>query len=37
MLLALTWDMHYRKTDGHWLISRQRLDWQFLTPTTPDG
>ena len=32
MFLALTWDMHYRKTDGRWLISRQQLDWQFLTP-----
>ena len=32
MFLALTWDMHYRKTGGRWLISGQRLDWQFLTP-----
>jgi hypothetical protein len=24
--------MHYRKTGGRWLISGQRLDWQFLTP-----
>ena len=32
MFLALTWDMHYRKTGGHWRISNQRLDWQFLTP-----
>ena len=32
MFLALTWDMHYRKLDGRWLINAQRLDWQFLTP-----
>ena len=32
MFLALTWDMRYRKTAGRWLISQQRLDWQFLTP-----
>ncbi len=32
MFLALTWDMRYRKISGRWLISGQRLDWQFLTP-----
>jgi hypothetical protein len=32
MFLALTWHMHYRKQEGRWLISVQRLDWQFLTP-----
>jgi hypothetical protein len=32
MFLALTWDMHYRKLDGRWLVNAQRLDWQFLTP-----
>ena len=32
MFLALTWDMRYRKTGERWLISSQRLDWQFLTP-----
>jgi hypothetical protein len=32
MFLALTWDMRYRKIAGRWLISEQRLDWQFLTP-----
>lgn len=32
MFLALTWDMRYRNVDGRWLISSQRLDWQFLTP-----
>ena len=32
MFLALTWDMHYRKSGGRWLISGQRLDWQYLTP-----
>lgn len=32
MFLALTWDMRYRKDGGRWLITHQRLDWQFLTP-----
>jgi hypothetical protein len=37
MFLALTWHMHYRKQDGRLLISVQRLDWQFLTRSTPAG
>lgn len=32
MFLGLNWDTRYRKTDGHWSITHQRLDFQFLTP-----
>src|ERR1700750_3250552 len=32
MFLALTWDMHYRKTGGHWRISSPRLPRGILPP-----